>query len=71
VLAYRDTDILPEVAKSAPKGERQKVDATLLRERAAAVAQILDAYGLLEELEYEDQEHLIRAICRVFITENS
>ena len=71
VLAFRDTDILPQPAKSAPTGKRQEVNAILLKERAAAVAQILDAYGILEELEYEDQEHLIRAICRVFITENS
>jgi len=46
---------------------RAAMDQQLLEEKMRGVAQVLDAYGLLEELEYEDQEQLLRAICQVFL----
>ena len=45
-----------------------KTRVTLFEERAAAVAQLLDAYGLLEHLGPEDQRQLLAAIIRIFTT---
>ena len=69
ILAYDSNDVLPSEILQQAKGERQKADAELFAEKAMAVAQILDAYGILETLEYKDQERLLRAICRVFATD--
>ena len=56
---------LPEARRStkAKKGERE-----LYEEKIKGVAQILEAYGVFEEMSYSKQQKLLRAILAVFVT---
>ena len=71
VYAYDASSILPDKFLGKITGERQKAEAQLLEQRIIALVQVLDAYGLLEELEYEDHESLLKYICRIFTTDCS
>ena len=51
----------PERLTKGKKGQR-----TLLEKQMAAVARILDAYGVLEEMPYHKQQELLRSIAAVF-----
>ncbi len=45
-----------------------KVSVSVFEERAAALTQLLDAYGLLEHLGPEEQSSLLAGIIRLFTT---
>jgi histidine kinase/DNA gyrase B/HSP90-like ATPase len=66
VVALRKTEVIP-----APKGQRRTpADAqrqALAESKAVAVAQILEAWGLLKELTHADQERLVREIVEVVL----
>jgi hypothetical protein len=47
-------------------GKRNKGEQELFRRQIKAVAQLLDAYGLMENLTYNQQEELLRAIVAIF-----
>ncbi len=65
-LVFRHDVVLGDVT-GGRSTSRNEMDQHLLQEKMKGVAQVLDAYGLLEELEYDDQEQLLRAICQVFL----
>ncbi len=50
-------------------GAKAKKNDILFRKKIKAVAQVLDAYGLLDGLTYNQQEKLLRAIAEVFSVE--
>jgi Histidine kinase-, DNA gyrase B-, and HSP90-like ATPase len=54
---------LPDPQRKAP-GKR--ADRTLLEDRIRGVAKILEAYGVFENMTYERQQELLRAIVAVF-----
>jgi hypothetical protein len=60
-----------EVLDEFPKGKKAGSKRAQLRnefeEKLKAVAQILDGYGLLKRLQYQQQEELLRSIARVFL----
>ncbi len=56
-VVFKDTN---DAIKRSAKGHN------LFEEQIAAVAQLLDAYGLLQQLPYSQQEELLHAICEVF-----
>jgi hypothetical protein len=67
-LAMRRQKILPEkTGKKAGAGD--EVRRILAEKKAVAVAQILDAWGLLENLSFDEQEQLVRDILDVTLFE--
>ena len=66
VLAYEQARVLPEEYLGSPKTPRKTHEKQLLSNRAEAVAQVLEAYGVMESLTYEEQQDLLRAVCRIF-----
>ncbi|MCY2988281.1 MAG: ATP-binding protein [Planctomycetota bacterium] len=65
VFPKRVLDDYPEPERRGADQERKR---THFEEQLKAVAQILDGYGLLKQLTYQQQEELLRAIARVFLT---
>jgi len=65
VFPKRVLEDFPESERRGARVERQR---SHFEEQLKAVAQILDAYGLLQQLTYRQQEELLRAIARVFLT---
>jgi hypothetical protein len=57
-----------EVFRDANKSSTEQ---QVLEEKMKAVAQILDAYGILETLDYDKQAILLRAICNIFLAGGS
>jgi hypothetical protein len=47
-------------------GKRKKAEDSLFQRQIKAVAQVLEAYGLLDKLTYDKQEELLRAIVAIF-----
>lgn len=66
ILVFRRDEVFKDISKGR-KTARAHLDQQLLEEKMKGVAQVLDAYGLLEQLDYEDQERLLHAICDVFL----
>ena len=64
-------NVLEDTPATRTGGSAQRNAADLFEGQLKAVAQILEAYGLLERLNYREQETLLRAIARVFATEVS
>lgn len=69
VLVFPKTVLKAEKGKPAKKGANQKRQASTLEDRMKAVAQVLNAYGLLEGLSYPQQTAILHAIVRIFSTE--
>lgn len=57
------------LAKLPPPRNSQasKQERNLFEDKLVAVAQILDAYGLLDRLDFKEQQRLIHAIARIFV----
>ena len=68
VLAF-DADV---VFAPLPQGGRattgKKADRELLEERVKGIAQVLDAYGAFEGLNYERQQLLLQSIVSIIVT---
>ncbi len=65
-LALNAAKIFQPQHKPKRTGKRSSGEQDLFRKRIKAVAQVLSAYGLLENLTYEKQEELLRAIVAIF-----
>jgi hypothetical protein len=65
VFPRRVLDDFPEPERHGARKEHKR---NHFEEQLKAVAQILDAYGLLKQLTYQQQEQILRAIARVFLT---
>ena len=65
-LALRKQRVVPPLNKKAAADPRSQA---LAEKKAAALAQILDAWGLLEGLSFDEQEQLIRDILDVALFE--
>lgn len=63
LVFHRDIALGQNIRRTTNKSQQEQ---NLLEQKMIAVAQLLNAYGLLAELEYKDQEELLRAICRLF-----
>jgi hypothetical protein len=63
VFPKRVLEELPTAQRKGPKTVQRR---ELFQEQLKAVAQILEAYGLLQYLTYRQQEELLKAIARVF-----
>jgi hypothetical protein len=61
--------VLADTPAAKTNGRNLSSRANLFEGQLKAVAQILDAYGLLDKLKYKEQDALLRAIARVFATE--
>jgi hypothetical protein len=61
--------VLDDTPAAKANGRNQNSRASFFEGQMKAVAQILDAYGLLEKLNYKEQDALLRAIAKVFATE--
>ena len=59
-IVFQTAEVFRDTSKSS--AEQQ-----VLEEKMKAVAQILDAYGILENLDYDRQATLLRAICNIFL----
>jgi hypothetical protein len=53
-------------ATAAPAGRKRKQDQSDREQKIRAVATILDGFGILENMDYEDQHRLLDAILSVF-----
>ena len=66
IALRRDVVVPPSGAKlTTAEEERQK----LSEKKAVAIVQLLQGWGLLEELSYEDQEKLVRDILNIVLVE--
>jgi len=65
-LALRADRIFQPLPEPKRTGKRNRVDRELFRRQIKAVAQVLNAYGLLDDLTYDQQEELLRAIVAIF-----
>jgi hypothetical protein len=59
--------VMAEFPKAAKTGAKRDLQRQQFEGKLKAVAQILDGYGLLKRLSYEQQEEILRAIARVFL----
>ncbi len=60
--------VLSDYPQPQRAGAKKVAEQELFEEQLKAVAQVLDGYGLLRQLTYKQQEELLRAIARVFLT---
>ena len=51
------------------RARRSSAESQLLNNQVKAVAKVLDAYGFFQELTYEKQEELLRAIVSIFLVD--
>jgi Histidine kinase-, DNA gyrase B-, and HSP90-like ATPase len=65
-LALNADKVFQPLTKPKRGGKKNKGEQQLFRRKIRAVAQVLDAYGLLEKLTYDKQEELLRAIVAIF-----
>jgi hypothetical protein len=65
-LALSAVKVFQPLGKPGRAGKRAKGQQDLFKQQIKAVAQVLDAYGLLDGLTYERQEELLRAIVSIF-----
>lgn len=68
-LALDADRIFPPLSSMAGHTKRSKVEIELLNNQVKAITKVLDAYGLLEKLTYEQQEELLRAIVSIFLVD--
>jgi hypothetical protein len=59
-IVFQTAEVFRDTTKSSTEQQ-------VLEEKMKAVAQILDAYGILENLDYDKQATLLRAICNIFL----
>jgi len=59
-IVFQTAEVFRDTTKSSTEHQ-------VLEEKMKAVAQILDAYGILENLDYDRQATLLRAICNIFL----
>lgn len=69
MIALPWTNFADLMAGQKRKGARNAQDEDLLKEQLKSLAQLLDAYGILENLSYSEQQSLLRAIARIFRSE--
>ena len=65
-LALNPARIFEPLPKPKRARKKSQGNQDLFKQQIKAVAQVLDAYGLLEDLNYEQQEELLRAIVAIF-----
>jgi hypothetical protein len=65
-LVFRK-EVLDEYPKGTKAGAKREQKKEQFEDKLKAVAQILDGYGLLKRLSYQQQEELLRAVARVFL----
>jgi hypothetical protein len=65
-LALNASKVFQPLSQPKRTGKRNKGEQALFRKQIKAVTQVLDAYGLLENLTYDQQEALLRAIVAIF-----
>lgn len=65
-LALSAQRVFAPLNRKSKQGKNQRGKQDLFRKQIRAVAQVLDAYGLLEDLTYEEQEEVLRAIVAIF-----
>lgn len=68
-LAFESQEVFKNVPIFSGDTTGTKAKRETYEERMKAVAQILDAYGLLEKLPYKKQQSLLRAIASIFSKE--
>ena len=66
VLAFDPDVIFSPLPKPERKGSVKQADRELFEAKIKGVAQILDAYGVFEDMTYAKQQELLRAIVAVF-----
>ncbi len=69
VVALRKQFVLPE-SKSLRQTSAEQQRSVFLAGKAVAIAQVLHAWGLMDELSFEDQERLVRDILEVATAES-
>jgi hypothetical protein len=66
VVALRKSEVLP-LSSSQRRTSADAERASLAERKAIAVAQILEAWGLLKDLTHKEQEQLVREIVEVVL----
>jgi hypothetical protein len=60
--------VLDDYPQPLRAGALKAAEQKHFEEQLKAVAQVLDGYGLLRQLSYKQQQELLQAIARVFLT---
>jgi len=68
IALRKDVIIPPSEAKHTTDAERQRQK--LAEKKAIAIVQLLHGWGLLEKMNYEAQENLIKGILQIVLLEN-
>ena len=64
IIAFRREAVVPP-SSAKRKTETESLRSELAEKKAAAIAQILDSWGILKGLSYSEQEQLIRQLVEI------
>jgi hypothetical protein len=65
-LVFSKTRLLSSFAKAGRTGKLKKKKAALLEQKITGAIQLLDAWGLLQDMPYEEQQRLLKDLIEIF-----